>query len=166
MKLTLIVALALSATVGCVGAPSDDRPREVKAAADRQQAVRLDDAGDASARAGYLSKIEVKNVTSHRGLGLANAPVALVNGEVKNVGDRSVDKVTVTIYFLDAANKPAHEDTCSPVFVGTFGDTVPLKPNYGVTWNRGFNNVPDDWSGNVEVKVTDVVFSKPAPVAR
>jgi hypothetical protein len=132
MKRVLASVVLAAVAAACGIGPHDDRPSEVKAAAAKAPAVKSDASGDAQRRADYLSKIEVTKVTAHKGTGAFNKPIGVVNGEVKNTGDSSLDEVQVTIYFLDASGKAVHEDTYHPVLVGGFGDHSPLKPNYAL----------------------------------
>jgi len=154
MRCTLVV-VALAFSGACMVSPRDDRPAEVKAAAEKGPATKSDTSGDDRLRADYLSKVSVSKITAHKG----SEAIGVVDGEVKNTGDRSLDEVEVTIYFLDRDGKAVHEDTYHPVLVGGFRKTAPLRPNYALKFGGGFRNVPDEWSGNVSVKVTDVKFT-------
>jgi len=157
MKRMVLLPL-VAITFACYLPPHDDRPAEVKAAADKQPAAKSDTSGDVRARADYLSKVTVRKVVASKATNTPE-PVGFVDGEVKNTGDRSLDEVQVTIYFLDRNGKVIHEDTYHPLLVGGFLDQLPLKANYAIKFGGGFRNIPDEWSGNVSVKVTDVKFT-------
>ena len=155
-----LVATALLLCAACSVAPSDTRPEEVKRAAEKTAAVRAT-GGDAAERAAYLQNIELRNFSVHQGTG-TNGPGAFFEGEVKNLGERSCDRVQITIYLLDASGRSIAEHQSYAVFVGGFVSeaSLPLKPNYSRTFSGGFSPVPSDWSGTADAKVTDVIFSK------
>jgi hypothetical protein len=84
-----------------------------------------------------------------------------VFGEIKNLGNRSLEEVEITIYFLDKDGKPIFEETHHPVLVSkySFGDrNKPLKPNYTRKFGYGTDDVPSDWAKKVRVKITDLEF--------
>jgi hypothetical protein len=160
----LIPAALVALMAACSLGPRDDRPPQVKAAAEKQPvATAKDDDGDAPARAAYLAKVELRGLSAHEGKApLTNERVAIVDGEVKNVGERSVAEVQVMVYFLDAAGKRVGEQETYPVLAANpFNREGPLKPNYSRPWGGGYK-VPSDWAGKVEAKVTDIKFAKDA----
>lgn len=150
----------LMALAGCVGS-SDDRPLEVKAAAAAAPATAGVSTQDAAERAAYLSKVELRTVKSEPFTSRMDAErKASVSVELKNTGDRTLSQVQVTIYFLDKHGKRVHEDTAHPVLDSQFAtDSSPLRPNYARKWSGGYD-VPSDWAGKVEAKVTDVRFAR------
>ena len=84
-------------------------------------------------------------------------------GEIKNLGDRTLKEVEITIYFLDKNNKSIFEKIYRPVLVTefSFSDNDPLKPNY----SRKFayyttDDVPSEWAKKVNAKVTNIEFEK------
>lgn len=102
-----------------------------------------------------ISKVEVgKTILDEPG----------VFGEVKNNGDKTLDEVEVTIYFLDKQGNPVSEKSYSPVNASarSFGmsDTSALKPKYSRKFGYKADDAPSDWSKKVNVKVTKVQFAK------
>lgn len=86
-----------------------------------------------------------------------------VSFKLKNDGDRSLDRVVVTVYFHDVAGRAIAEEKFYPLLVGgsLFGDPRPLKPGY--IWDeKDFDaQVPSEWKeGAVEAKITDISFSE------
>ena len=78
----------------------------------------------------YISNVAISNVKV--GQNILNEPG--VWGELKNNGDKTLDKVEITIYFLDKEGNPISEKTYSPINASgqDFGmsDTSALKPKY------------------------------------
>jgi|SRR6266850_5443663 len=107
----------------------------------------------------YLSKVIVRNIS----VGKSVLDKLGVWGEVKNTGDRSLDKVEITIFFLNREGRRIHEKTYHPVLVSefSFGDSNgPLKPGYAQKFGVKADDAPSEWANKVEIEVTDVRFSK------
>jgi len=119
--------------------------------------------------AAYASKIEVSDLK----LGESNKGNARVTGKVKNAGDRALDEVELTVFYVDDDGKPMFEDGKArpsfskvwPVLVNSDkpGDhAAPLKP--GET--RAFSvEVPQPFEvetdpTKVGAKVSALQFSK------
>jgi hypothetical protein len=112
---------------------------------------------DNSEQSMYLSKVLVSKVS----VGKAQLGGTGVWGEVKNIGDRTLKKVEITIYCLGSDGKPVFEKTYSPIFVTemSFGDSnLPLKPGYSRQFGVKLDDAPSDWTKKVDVKVTQVEF--------
>jgi hypothetical protein len=87
--------------------------------------------------------------------------------KLRNTGDRSLDRVKVTVYFKDASGAVIHEEDYYPVSVSdfSFGDNKPLKPGYVWQMETGkfyeAKSVPSEWQeGSEDAKITDIEFSK------
>jgi len=107
----------------------------------------------------YIDKVEIRNV--HIGKSILDE--AGVFGEVKNLGDRTLKEVEITIYCLDKNGKTIFEKTYRPVLVSEyslFGDNKPLKPKYSKKFGVKLDDAPSDWARKVKVKVTDIEFQK------
>lgn len=104
----------------------------------------------------YFEKIEVRNVY----VGKSNFDEVGAFGEIKNLGDKTLKRVEITIYCLDKAGNVVHEKTYLPVLVTkfSFGDDKPLKPNYTRKFGCRLDDAPSDWAKKVKVAVTDVEF--------
>lgn len=96
-----------------------------------------------------------------------NDHVPGVDFKIKNSGDRSLDRVEVTVYFQDPAGVVIAEEKYLPVLVSKFnfsGDKTPLRPNYIYQMEAGkfykADKVPTEWKeGAVTAKITDIDFS-------
>jgi hypothetical protein len=163
--------LAIGATLvglGLIGGYVTERRLNASPAAARSPArsefaedLRKAKAEDSSAaKRAYLGRVQVSNLRVAEsvlgGLG--------VFGEVRNGGDRSLDEVEITIYFLDGVGRPIHETTYRPVFVSDFSFDPdvdkPLKPGYSRKFGVRADDAPSAWSQRVQVRVTAVEFSK------
>jgi hypothetical protein len=85
-----------------------------------------------------------------------------VFGEIKNVGDRTLSEVEITVYCLDAQGQPISENTFHPVHEGASGwstrSYMPLRPHYAQGFGYKVEST-SDWSGRVRVEVTDLAFA-------
>lgn len=131
-----------------------ERAAEEKAKAER---LKRDEERKREAAA-YVPKVELRDIQ----LGKSRSGDPSMTGEVKNLGDRTINKLRVTMYFLDAAGKPVHEDYRLPVWLESqsfSGDShYPLKPNYSRKLVAYFKDVPSDWAGKIDAKVTEIVL--------
>jgi hypothetical protein len=153
----LLAAIGLTIVlVGVIGLstgmcrPSRHVPAVGAASGDSMSGVR--------SRSEYLSKVVVRDTK----VGKSVLDEKGVWGEVKNGGDSTLDRVEITIFFLDSAGKPVHEMTYPAVLVSEYslsGDNTPLKPGYSRKFGARADDAPSDWAGKVEIKVTDVQFS-------
>jgi hypothetical protein len=109
----------------------------------------------------YTNNIAVNNVkvgeTMFEGMGFF--------GEIKNNGNRTLDKVEITAYFLDKQDNPIYEETYLPVNAGqqTYGlsdANSPLKPAYSRKFGYNAKNAPSEWAKKVRIQVTLVRFEK------
>jgi len=108
---------------------------------------------------GYIDKVII--IESH--IGQSFLGEAGIFGELKNMGDRELTEVEITIYFLDKNDKPIFEKNYNPVLVSefSFGDEgKPLKPGYSRKFGVRADDAPSEWSKKVQVKVTDIEFMK------
>ncbi len=88
-----------------------------------------------------------------------------VTFKLKNNGDRTLDKVKVTVFFNDENGNIIFEEDYHPVLVSDYSlyDNKPLKPNYVWRNERGrfysAKSVPSEWkTGDVTAKITDIEF--------
>lgn len=85
-----------------------------------------------------------------------------VFGEVKNNGNRSLDKVEIRVYALDKEGKSIYDTSSYPVLVSEFSFTGegPLKPNYSRKFSVDMDEAPSEWSRSVKIVVSEIEFSK------
>lgn len=118
-------------------------------------------------RTNYIkSSLELEEIKVDKGYGQYDVPgyskeKDIVEGKLRNTGDRSLDVVEITIYFLDSAGNRIGEEQYYPVNTMAYsGDDSPLRPNYVRDWGYVVeSDAPSDWDKTVEVAVTDVEFS-------
>ena len=104
----------------------------------------------------YLKNVVVRN--AHVGKSVLDEQG--VWGEIKNVGNRTLEEVEITIYCLDKNGKSIFEKKYHPVAsLSLFDDRdEPLKPNYSRKFGVNLDDAPTDWAKKVVVKVTDITF--------
>ena len=139
---------------GEIGAREEERSRQE----DQEQ----------SERAAYIANnLELYDVTVKYMDSLLDGRVPGVLFKLRNMGDRSLDKVEVTVFFKDVNGKIIAEEEFLPVLVTEYsfsGDNKPLKPGYIWQMDRGKfyspKSVPSEWlEGAVDVSITDIRFS-------
>ena len=90
-------------------------------------------------------------------------PVKGVFGTVVNQGDRTLNQVEVTVYFLDQEGNVVGEEDYYPVLVTQYsiGDNKPLKPNYVEDFGySGGDDAPSTWAGRARAEITDIAFAE------
>jgi len=113
----------------------------------------------------YIEKLALTNIeVSKRRDPSYAGPIKIISGTLKNNGERTLDKVEVTVYFLDAKGIVIGEEDYHPVLNSSFsyGDSnKPLKPNYvrDFAYKLG-PYAPSTWAGEIKAKITDIEFSK------
>lgn len=111
----------------------------------------------------YIKEIELKDLKVGEGRKYGfGEPEPGIFGTVINKGNRTLNKVQITVYFLDEAGTVIGEEDFHPILVSeySFGDDKPLKPNY--VKDFGFtlkDSAPSGWSGKVKANVTDIEFA-------
>ena len=93
--------------------------------------------------------------------------VPSVKFKIKNEGNKTLNKVKVTVYFKDSNDIIITEEDFTPVNVSSWSmdNKKPLKPNY--IWEAGegnyytVENIPSEWeTGNAVAKITDIEIKK------
>jgi hypothetical protein len=111
----------------------------------------------------YLKNVELKNLKVSEGkkYGFGDL-VPGVFGTIVNNGNRTLRKVELTVYFLNAEGVIVGEEDFFPIFVSdySFGDDSKLlKPNY--VKDFGFSvekDAPSTWAKKVKWQITDIEF--------
>jgi hypothetical protein len=86
-----------------------------------------------------------------------------ISGIIRNLGNRTLNKVDIIIYFLDKDGMPIFEETYSPVWVSEYSFGVsnkPLKPNYSRRFGYSIEDVPPDWAKKVRAEITEILFER------
>ena len=105
---------------------SELKAKQDAASAATKREAEAKEAQEAIARAAqsaYFPNLEIRdlNTTRHPANIAFNAPYATVKGELKNRGDRSLNRVELTVVLLDGDGKPVAEDKSHPVLVTKHG---------------------------------------------
>jgi hypothetical protein len=107
----------------------------------------------------YINKVRIINLKATE-----TTPEKLeVSGIIRNLGNRTLNKVEMIIYFLDKDSMPIFEETYSPVWVSEYSFGVsnkPLKPNYSRRFGYSIEDVPPDWAKKVRAEITDIKFER------
>lgn len=78
-----------------------------------------------------------------------------LDGTVRNNGDKTVIKLTVTVYYFDKAHKCIAEGSLSPI-LGTKHKPDSLKPGAVKDFKLPIMNADPRWAGAIQVKVSDI----------
>lgn len=108
----------------------------------------------------YLPRITVREVS----VGDSTTGRVGVYGDVKNLGNRTLSKVKVTIYTLGREGTPVFEKSYHPVLVidGKYSDgrdNTPLKPGYSRSFGVRMDDAPREWTRKVRIDVAAVEFA-------
>jgi len=115
----------------------------------------------------YASKIQIVSVLAERGENALGQKGAVINLKVKNTGDKTIDDLVLTVFFLDTTGSAIYDDdfaiassnsTAQSTATISNWDLRPIKPNYVRQRNGVMSlNVPSEWKeGSVTVKVKSV----------
>ena len=146
----------------------DKAPREMNAQRKALEDEREREQGD-SIKAAYIAEhLELYDVSAKYMDSLLDGRVAGVLFKLRNKGERSLDKVEVTVYFKDQNGNVIAEEEYTPVLVSEFsfsGDNKPLKPGYVWQMEKGkfyaAKSVPSEWKeGSVAASITEIRFTE------
>ena len=103
--------------------------------------------------------LEVYDISARYSNDYLDGKVAVVFGKVKNKGNRTLNRVQVTAYFLDNNEKNIYENSYPAVLISGYSDKSPLRPNYIREFGFKSKNCPREWEeGRVRVAITDIEF--------
>ena len=116
----------------------------------------------------YLDKVEVTEFMAQRIDTYSKKGVPAVRIGLKNVGNRSLDKVKVVVYFHDKDGNTIYEKDYHPVLVSKYNygaDNKPLKAGYVNEMEKGqyytLDSQLSEWAdGKATAKVVDIEFSE------
>ena len=123
---------------------------------------------EAEANAYIAEHLELYDVNATYKDAVLSGRVPGVLFKLRNNGDRSLDRVQVTVYFKDANDNIIAEERYTPVLVTEYnfsGDNQPLKAGYIWQNEKGkfyaAKRVPSEWQeGNVEARITEIRFAE------
>ena len=107
--------------------------------------------------------IELYDIEAKYHESLLDGTVPGVLFKLKNMGDRTLTRVEVTVFFKDASGSIIAEEDYFPVLVSeySFNDDKPLKPGY--VWSMEKNkfytakSVSTEWEeGSVDIEISDI----------
>jgi len=122
---------------------------------------------DAAEKEYIANQIELYDVEAKYRNSLLDGKVPGVLFKLKNNGDKTLNKVKITCYFLNADGKRIAEEDYFPVSVSDFSfgnNNKPLKPGY--VWSMEKNkfysakSVPSEWKeGAIEIEISEIQFA-------
>lgn len=84
-----------------------------------------------------------------------------IQGKVRNTGDKVLETVKITVYFLDSKDIRIGEKEYYIISsYSIFGDKTPLKPNYVRDWGYIIEDAPSGWAKELEVFISDIEFGE------
>lgn len=114
----------------------------------------------------YIKRIKIYDFVATRIDTYSDKNVPAVTFAIKNEGDRTLNKVEVTVYFKDVDGNIIFEEDFYPVLVSeySFRDSKPLKPNYIQRQEKGkfytINELGKEWkTGSAEAVITNIEFA-------
>lgn len=113
----------------------------------------------------YLDKVSVTEFVATRIDTYKDEDVPAIRISLKNVGNRTLNKVKAVVYFKDKNDKTIFEKEYHPVLVTeySFRNNDPLKPGYVREMEKGKYYTLDsqltEWEeGNASLKIVDIEF--------
>jgi hypothetical protein len=145
-----------------ISAASESRAEEERL---QERLQTEEDVAEATYIAGYL---RLYDVSAKHTDSLLDGRVPGILFKVQNTGDKSLDRVEVTVFFKDADGRTIAEEDFLPVLVSEYsfsGDNQPLKAGYIWQMEEGkfyaAKQVPSEWKeGSFEAVITDIEFSE------
>jgi hypothetical protein len=119
-----------------------------------------------SAPDAYAARLRVSNVTMSESSNLAGGKITYLDGQISNLGDKTVSEAIVEVTFRDYANKVAQSQRLPLTIIRMrepYIDTsplsaAPLRPGTQTDFRLNFDSVSPDWAGNTpEIQVLRVV---------
>lgn len=113
----------------------------------------------------YVHLIEIKEFKTKYIKTYSNDKLAAVQMRLKNLGQKTIKSLQITVYFLDDNGTAIFEDTMYPVNGRSyFSGDKPLKSGYvtsmGDKWST-FEKCPPEWKeGSVRYKITNIEFTE------
>jgi type VI secretion system VasI family protein len=125
--------------------------------------VKSDNNTAESERSAYIEKVKLYDFEARYYESVLDGRIPGVTFKLKNDGDKTLNRVEVTVYFKDAKGNTIAEEKFLPVLVREYaiGDNKPLKPGYIWQIERGkfytAKSVPSEWGeGSAVAAVTSV----------
>ncbi len=166
----IVPVVSTGGTSAAITKTIDETHREMESARMQlQEEQKRKEQEEAAVKNAYISKhLELYDVQARYMDSLLDGKVPGVLFKIRNKGEKSLDKVEVTVYFKDSTGSVIAEEEYLPVFVSEYsfsGDNKPLKPGYVWQMESGkfysAKSVPTEWrEGYIEARITDIRFSE------
>jgi len=107
----------------------------------------------------FVKVIEIDSTKTFSGL--ISSDTDAIKFAIKNVGERTLNKVKVKVFFFDNSDNIFYEKEYTPVSTNRYFDSdSPLKPNYTHRLSGWYtlDNLGNEWSGKIVVEVSDITF--------
>lgn len=115
----------------------------------------------------YFPNLKIENLKTGSGYSQFDVPGYSqpkkgIYGSIRNVGDKAVNYIELTVFFLDKSGGRIGEKTHTIISDISFtGDNAPLRPSY--VKDFGFSvesDAPSEWSGKIEAEISKITFLK------
>ncbi|GEM_PF-3677985 len=107
-------------------------------------------------KANYVKKyITLSDIGTLEETDLRGEVTKYLSGTIKNTGDKTVIKLTLTVYYFNKNGGCIGEGTISPI-LGTKAKPASLKPSSSNEFKLPILNVNPDWSGKIKEKIADI----------
>lgn len=114
----------------------------------------------------YVANVEITEFVAKRIDTYSDKDVPAIRLSLKNRGNRSLDKVKVTVYFLDKNGDPIYEENFHPVLVSSYSirNNRPLKAGYVYEMEEGkyftVKSKLSEWDeSKTIIKIVDIAFT-------
>ena len=100
----------------------------------------------------YVKQLQLSDVGMQATDNLARQTLTEIEGNIKNTGDRTVNRVEVTCVFYDYSGKPLYQERAAMV-------KTTLKPGETRRFRLAFDTIPDGWNNQMpQLVIALVVF--------
>jgi hypothetical protein len=100
----------------------------------------------------YVKQLQLSEVAMQATDNLARQTLTEIQGNIKNTGDRTVNRVEVTCVFYDYSGKPLYQERAAMV-------KTTLKPGETRRFRLAFDTIPDGWNNQMpQLVIALVVF--------
>lgn len=139
--------------------PDQEEAKQEKVKAEREWAAYKE-------KRDYIRNVQLYDFRAQKFRSYLDERVPGVEFKLKNLGDRTLNEVEVTVYFKDAEGNVIHEHAYNPVLVSKYAfgrENQPLKPKYVWQMEHGHfykaTSVPSEWKeGAATATVTNIEF--------
>ncbi|WP_394222738.1 DUF6694 family lipoprotein [Alteromonas gracilis] len=114
----------------------------------------------------YMDNVEITEFVAKRIDTFSNKDVPAIRVSLKNNGERSLDKVKVTVYFQNKNGDTIFEESFNPVLVGSYSirNSKPLKAGYVYEMENGkyftVKSKLSEWDeSKTVIKIVDIAFT-------